>query len=183
MGFFDFLFLDAARKGIEKSNNEIKFDNFVPQARKEEFLTLIPQCKIQESGMFGNYTRDIDMENKLIKGANLDLAHLDLYDYLVKKNVITTSTRVGIIFSFDSTYTINKDKISVSDLKQLIKKENSDFPKLLKCYNINYEKLSDFLKNYDYKLIDEAKALLPGDKKGGKRKKHKKNKTKRRKNP
>jgi hypothetical protein len=71
MAFLGEMFaIGAADKAIEKSNNEIRYENFIPQAKKTTILTLIPNCQIQKPGYFS------------------DDVYFELYYYLVKKNVI-----------------------------------------------------------------------------------------------
>uniref|UniRef100_A0A6C0HTR4 Uncharacterized protein n=1 Tax=viral metagenome TaxID=1070528 RepID=A0A6C0HTR4_9ZZZZ len=193
MGFLDFIFSTAARKGAEQSNNEIKFDNFVPKAKDKNILTVIPQCKYEESGWFGNYTVDINevtKGNKNVSYMHLDVAYLELYDYLVKKEIIIKKFGAVFVITFDSIYTINEKSIEISTLSKIIKKENPDYPKILKCYTIDYKKLSELLKNYKYDYTDEIRdpiGIITDQKnkkspnKGGKKNiKHKKNKTKKR---
>jgi len=166
---FNILGITAVDKVIEKSNNEIKFENFVKQANEKNIVTLIPECKDeQSSGWFSNSTPIIQD------------VYLGLYDYLVEKEIIKSKVQAVSFITWDSVYTIDKTLIGLSKLKELIKKENTDFPKILKCYNINYNELSNLLEKYNYGVTDEIKLIT----KGGKRKKYKKKtknkKTKRR---
>jgi hypothetical protein len=164
--FTGLLGLTAVDKGIADSKNEIKFDNFISQAKDKNILTLIPNCK--NDGLFGSSIVD----NKFINDA-----YFNLYYYLVKKEIIKLTAETSSIFTWDGVYTIDLNKSEIDYLKQSIKKDASDFPSLLKCYEIDYEKLSVFLKNYKYSAIDEVNFVT----KGGKNKKSNKNRTKKRK--
>lgn len=149
--------ITAADKAIEKSNNEIRYENFIPQAKKTTILTLIPNCQIQKPGWFS------------------DDVYFVLYYYLVKKNVIKKKTGIVSMFTWSRIFTINPDLIETSKLKELINKDSSDFPDQLKCYTLDYEQLSTLLKNYKYAAVDELNLLTN---KGGRRKKNNKNKNK-----
>lgn len=170
----DIFAITVVSKTVEKSNNEIKFDNFVGQAQSSGILKLKPNCTIKEPGfLYGN--KDVKIEDSYIY---IKPAYLKLYDYLVEKNIITKKLGMSSFFTWDSIYTIDKTLIGEDKLQDLLSIEkNTDFPILLKCYNINYTELSKFLNEYKNSPTDEIRAYT----KGGKRKniKHKKNKTKR----
>jgi hypothetical protein len=165
----DFVLQIFADKAIENSNNEIRFDNFIPQAKKNNVLTLIPNCQNENSGWFGKSTID----NRYLKDA-----YLALYDYLVKKEIIIKKVQTASLFTWSSVYTIDKSKISVNNLETSINKDNADFPNLLKCYNINYNALSRFLQDYKYSASDEVVLITKGGKRKKNNKKTKKRKTK-----
>ena len=152
-------------KVIETKYNEIKFDNFVPQAKKRKILTIIPNCK--HKGWFGNsYT--------INNNFNLE-AYTILYDYLVDKNIITAKVNKASLWTWDKVYTINRQLIHPDSLKVIINKHNKDFPLLLKCFNIHYDKLYDLFKNYKYDALNEFTNL---NKKTKAKSKSIKNKTK-----
>jgi len=151
-------------KILEKGNYEIMADNFILDAEKKSILTLKPDCKIEKPGWFGNNSYTID--DKFNKDA-----YLELYLYLaVKKIIIKKETNT---WTWDYVYTVNKESIETNKLQDLIKKENNDFPNVLKCYEINYEELSNLLQKYTVTKDENNKP-----KQGGK----KKNKTNKRKN-
>ena len=137
----------AANKAIEKTGNQIKFENFVQQAKDKGVLTKIDGCKPEQNGLFG------------ASFVGIDDAYLELYNYLIKKNIIKSTAGAASLVTFDSIDTINKDLIKESDVKRLVDKDNKDFPKSLKCYTIHHTKLSDFLEGYKYSATNELKVI------------------------
>jgi len=179
MDILEFLGVVAVDKVSESSQNEILFDNFIKQAKEKQILKLSKNdCIIEVPGTFfgkSNKKIDINFEND---------AYLDLYDYLVNKNIITKNLGKSTIITWNSVSIINQDKIRDKDkfkieCSNLFNKEkNSDFPNLLTCYSIDVDKLYNFLKTYKNSPVDEIN-LYANSVKGGKNKKTKKNRNKR----
>ena len=67
------------------------------------------------------------------------------------------------MFTLDNVYIINEDLINQPKLnkllEELINPNNNDYPELLRCYSLNYNKLSELLKTYSYGFINEAQFL------------------------
>jgi hypothetical protein len=163
---FDFIFelfgWTAASKIAENHMNEIKYQNFIVQGKNKEILTLKPSITGCEN--------------------TLDKAYLDLYNYLIKKEIITSKINAAAVAMVSPINIINKDKTGEGILKDLVKEENSDFPETIKkCYTIDYDKLSKFLIDYKYDAKDELSYIYKQN--GGSLKmKKKKTKTEKRKN-
>jgi hypothetical protein len=159
-----FTAIAASDEAIAANNNEIKIHNFMNQARNTTILQYIPNCKIEQAGLFGNSTY-------IVQETDLLNAYQQLYDYLVKKEVILKKNNWSFVWTLDSVYTINKNKIDVVNLQNVLKTTNADFPKLLKCYTIQIVELSNFLENYKSKILEDVQlvAAAATNKKGGKR--------------
>jgi len=116
-----------------KVNNEIRFDTFIPQARKLEILTPRKgmECKL-------TYSK----------------AYLILYQYLIRSGAITQKIEMMSGITFDFIHRVNTN---LHILKQIILSLPENIPDQLKCYHINLDKLYDLLANYEYKVMDEAR--------------------------
>jgi hypothetical protein len=132
--------LFASNDIVAKHKNELKDDNFIVQCRDSGILTLrqTPECKEFTSST---------------------MAYEDLYFYLVMKNVITNKIESASAVSLDFVNTINPAEIETDRLKQIVKEDAPDLPKRLRCYTIHHEKLSTFLKNYQYSVADQVKLV------------------------
>lgn len=149
-------FLIGADKAVEQKTNQIKFTNFVAQAKSRNILTPISGCKIKSF--------NLGISEKFHKHhMNLN-AYTELYQYLIKKKIINQKLGKASFWTWDYIQTINPDLIKTDTLHELIKKEDINFPTLLKCYNINYNELSDLLKNYKYQMMDDINAIRAGTK-------------------
>jgi hypothetical protein len=186
---------EAEDRAAALANNEMRFDNFVNQAFKKNIVTKkSPECKREKDSSWTDWfngTSKLETleENNYLK----NVVYLNMFDYLVKKRIINQKVGfLSFLFVFDYIYTINKDLIEVGKLQELLNPDAPDFPKSLKCYNINYPLLSNFFKTYKYNPADTFEivaAAAANDKKpqvikpqsGGKKRsaKHKKSMKKR----
>ena len=150
----------------EVENNQINETNFIKQGEEKNILTLIPNCEIKKRGWFSN--EDYTEGDKRV-------AYSDLYNHLVEKKYIKTEVSGSSFFSGESVATIDKGKIDSLE----INKGESNFPEILKCFNIDSEKLKTFFREYKYNITDEASLIIGGKKRKTVRKKNKrKNKRK-----
>ena len=158
----------AGNKAIETTGNQIKFDNFVQQAKDKGVLTKTDDCKAEQNGTLGIYN-----------------AYAELYAYLKDKKIIKSTAEAASIMTFETVDTINKDLIKESDIKRLVNKDNKDFPTSLKCYTLYHNKLSDLLEHYKYSATNEFKVLrgiVSGKRRNTKRRKNTRRRTQKRRN-
>jgi hypothetical protein len=167
----DFIWGTAQEKAVGVVNQELKPENFInqdddPKHPEDHILTKNSNCKESDKNQ----------------------AYYELYEYLVKKEIINRKLNVFFFFSGLPTETINKELISkdilsnTTTLTKLIKINEIDEKTNLQCYNINYTNLSKFLTNYTYEVnqaADEYAVVGKIGKNGGKRNIKRKNKTKR----
>jgi hypothetical protein len=138
--------MEAEAKIAESVNNEIQLENFEIQAKKINIMKLkSTPCKSKFWG-FIEYTVD---DNYLM------YCYAELFNYLVKKEIIISKIDVGTFFTADFVYTLPKPFIHQTEFQKRINSTNSDYPEILKCYTIDNTKLYNLLKNYKYNITDE----------------------------
>jgi hypothetical protein len=142
--------IEAVGKGAEKINNEIKFENFIGQGKEVKFIKLRSNCKHKVYGV-----------SYIVDPKYIESAYLDLYDYLIKKEIIKQKIGYETLITADQVHTVNPDKkvLEPKNIKKLINPANSDYPVLLKCYHIDYNKLSNYLINYEHAVLNEVKVF------------------------
>ena len=142
----DIFFMEAEAKIAESVNNEIQLENFELQAKEKKIMELKPTpCKRKFWG-FIQYTVD---DNYLM------ISYGDLFNYLVKKEIIISKISIGTFFTANFVYTLPKPFIDEKEFQKRMNPTNSDYPDTLKCYTIHNNKLYDLLKNYKYNATDE----------------------------
>ena len=151
MSIGNFLLFQAEAKAVEGLGNELKFENFIEQGQRDNILVLKKDCSIEKIGWFG---RSLKIDDTFLNDS-----YLELFDYLVKKEIIKEKVGIQMFFTADYVYTINKDLVESKIIQEKIKSTNEDFPKILNCYNIHFDKLSKFLKNYIYNPLDDYKMI------------------------
>ena len=149
-------------KAAYKINNEIRFDTFIPQARKLEILT--PKRGRRDCNL--TYSK----------------AYLYLYRYLIHNKAITQKIEMLSGITWDFIHRVNADLPLLKKIIASLNEDRADFPEQLKCYNIKFDKLYDLLASYEYKVVDEARManhmfgdyVLGNRKQGGTRRRTKK---------
>ena len=151
----DIFFMEAEAKIAESVNNEIQLENFELQAKEKKIMELKPTpCKSKIWGLF-EYTVDHN---------HLTFCYADLFNYLVKKEIIISKIDAGTFFTANFVYTLPQPFIDQKEFQKRMIPDN-DFPEILKCYTIHLNKLYDLLKNYKYNVTDEytRKVQMLGD--------------------
>ncbi len=157
------LFQGVGDEVVYKTNNELKFENFVIQAKVNKVLLLkdeTKECIITKPGMlFG--TIQYNANDPSTKESVLTDTYLDLYDYLIKKNIITKEVRAGSFWTWDYVNKVNPALMDIGNLQKILIESDSEYPNTLKCYTVYYDRLSKFLQTYQYSSGDQ----FEGDKK------------------
>lgn len=150
----------AADTAIQKTEQQITFENFVVQAQSKGILSQQNNCPNQPS-------KD---------------DYLSLYDALVDAEIINKKATGWSFITLTSSYTIsNTISKEPNDLETIMENRNSKYyVKLKPCFVVDWKKLSEFLKQYKYSPTDQFSILTGGGKKrkARKTKKIRKRKTK-----
>lgn len=145
----DIIVMETEAKIAETVNNEIKIDNFELQAKEKNIIKIkSDKCTIKPLFFFETIVDD----NYLMQ------AYGELFNCLVKKEIIISKIDLGSFFTADFVYTLPKPFMDEREFQKRMNDTN-DFPELLKCYTIDTTRLYNLLKNYKYNLTDEYKRL------------------------
>jgi hypothetical protein len=139
--FTGFVAVEATNAVAEKVGNQITFENFIVQAKNLKIL------KIKLNTNTENTCNKLQLNDINVKKD----AYLELYDCLIEKNIITSKLGLATLFTWWTVYTVNNKLTNIDNIKNLLK--NINYP-LLKCYSIDYEKLSKFLKSYTHNTMN-----------------------------
>jgi hypothetical protein len=154
VNFAEFLVADiAANEAYNKSTNQIAFDNFMAQAYKQNILQQYKKGCIK--GIFGSYDD--------VSGSYNDY-YYQLYCLLIQIKVINGSfSGIQAYFSLDYEYTIDTTKLTIEYLKTNCETTIKNDPKYvsLNCFTIDYKKLVELLKTYNYQVLDQINILNP----------------------
>lgn len=146
----EIVLMEAEGKIAETVNNEIKIDNFELQAKEKNIIKLkSDNCKIK---FWFFFETTID-KNYLMQ------AYGELFNFLVKKEIIISKIDLGSFFTADFVYTLPKPFMDEKEFQKRMNDINDNDSELLKCYTIDTNALYDLLKNYKYNITDEAKRL------------------------
>jgi hypothetical protein len=145
MDYFSGIFgITAVDSAIQKSENQITFENFVVLAEKQGVLAQNETCASK-----------VDKDK-----------YLDLYDALVDADIITKKANAKSVFTWESSYVVS----SIIDLGEenlmsiLEKKKPHLYVELIKCFNIDFKKLSTLLSTYKYNPTDQFEIMKTGGK-------------------
>ena len=130
---------------VQKADNQINFDNFVVGAMEAGVLKTKNNVPIPDT-----------YENKG--------RYMVLYDVLVEKGIIISGFSISTIQTGFYKYTITTDSKSLEPAALKSKcSGNTTIKNVLNNgeYMIDYNKLSAYLKGYNYKAVDQVKVLLP----------------------
>lgn len=140
----------ACDEVAKKMNNEIKFETFVIQAKKNHVLVLKDETKeriVTKPGvLFGTILYNAN--DPSVKERVLIDSYLDLYDYLIKKNIITSKVGSESCCTRDHVNVVNPQLSDVTNLQNLLKERNLYYPNSLKCYTLHHDRLSHMLQLY-----------------------------------
>jgi hypothetical protein len=149
----DYIVTDiAANQVYNKSTNQIAFDNFMAQAYERNILQYKKGCI---KGIFGSYDDLSGSYNNY---------YFQLYYLLIQIKVINGSfSGIQAYFSLDYEYTIDTTKLTIEYLKTNCETTIKNDPKYvsLNCFTIDYNKLVELLKTYNYQVLDQIKILNP----------------------
>jgi len=144
----DIIFMEAEAKIAESINNEIQLENFELQAKEKNIMELKSTPTHCKSKLWGFIEYTVDHNN-------LNFCYAELFNYLVKKEIIISKIDVGTFFTANFVYTLPQPFIEQKEFQKRMNSTNSDYPEILKCYTIHNNILYDLLKNYKHNVTDE----------------------------
>ena len=139
-----FMMADAS---IEQTR-KVKFEVFIKKAKEQNILTLKDKpCDVKSSFWSSKKTYIAD-------DSNINDAYIELYNHLIKRGIIYDKPGLKSLINGNKIYNVNTVLIEVEKLSDEI---NKDLPNLLKCFDINYKSLSDFIKSYRHNILGGKK--------------------------